>query len=321
VSAVRHQAVSVPATTANLGPGFDAFGMALDRNLSVRSRPLEGAEVRVEVRGEGAGELPGDESNLVWRSLEAFCERHGVPVPDVGLVANSDVPLERGMGSSSAAIVAGLALGRALTGVAVGDRELVVLADEIEGHPDNVAPALLGGLVACARTQDGRLVVRRINPAPRLRPLLLVPDDRQLTTDARASLPASLPREDVVAQAARAGHVLVGLTGAWPVAPQAAIDLLHEPTRLEAMSSSGRVVEALRGAGMHAWLSGAGPSVAMMAPGNVDEGAAVAREVGEREGFVLVATRTQLAGTIVCPDGACAFAGGTGCVQCPRRSV
>lgn len=318
---VRHHAVRVPATTANLGPGFDAFGLALDRFLCVRSRPRDAADVRVEVRGEGVEEIPADDTNLIWRSLESFCEHHAVPVPEVGLVMDNDVPLERGMGSSSAAIVAGLTLARALTGVRAGDRDLVVLADELEGHPDNVAPALLGGLVACARAGDGRLVVRRINPAPRVRPLLLLPDQRQLTSEARTSLPGSLPRADVVAQAARAGHVLAGLTGVWPVAPEVAIDLLHEPTRLQAMSASGRTVAALRDAGMHAWLSGAGPAVAVMSPRADDEAVAVARAAGEREGFALLELDTQLAGTIVCPEGGCAFAGGTDCVQCPRRRV
>ncbi len=321
MSGVRHHAVSVPATTANLGPGFDAFGMALDRTLDVRSRPRDASGVRVEVTGECATELPTDETNLVWRTLATFCERHAVPVPEVGLVMHNRVPLERGMGSSSAAIVAGLTLARALTGVVLGDRELVELADELEGHPDNVAPALLGGLVACARTPGGRLVIRRINPAPRLRPLLLVPDDRQLTTEARAALPASLPRADAAAQAARAGHVLVGFTGAWPVAPEAAVDLLHEPTRLELMAPSGRAVTALRGAGVHAWLSGAGPAVAVMAEASSGQVADVAREVARQEGFDLLELQVQLAGTLVCPEDGCAYAGGTGCVQCPRRRV
>ena len=318
---VTHHAVRVPATTANLGPGFDALGLALDRYLMVRSRPREEADVRVTCGGEGAGEIADGDDNLVWRALTAFCERHGVPVPDVGLVAHCDVPLERGMGSSSAAIVAGLVLGRALTGVAVGDRDLVVLADELEGHPDNVAPALLGGLVACARGQDGALVVRRVNPAPSLRPLLLVPELRQLTAEARSVLPDALPRGEAASQAARAAHVLAGMVGTWPVDPAVAVDLIHEPARLQVMAPTARVLAALREAGVQAWLSGAGPSVALMVPRRGCEVAELVAGIGAREDFRLLEVDLDLAGAIACPESGCAIAGGTKCVQCPRRRV
>lgn len=316
-----HHAVRVPATTANLGPGFDALGLALDRYLAVRSCARDRAGERVECHGEGAGEIGDGDDNLVWRALTAFCEHHGVAVPDVGLVAHSEVPLERGMGSSSAAIVAGLVLARALTGVAVGDRDLVVLADELEGHPDNVAPALLGGLVACAREPDGTLVVRRVNPAPGLRPLVLVPELRQLTSEARSVLPATLPRAEAAAQAARAAHVLAGMTGTWPVAPSVAVDLIHEPARLAVMEPAARVLASLRAAGVQAWLSGAGPSVGLMAPRRDEGVVALAGQVGAREGFRLLEVDVELAGAIVCPEGACGLAGGTNCVQCPRRRV
>jgi homoserine kinase len=321
VTEPRHHAVSVPATSANLGPGFDAFGLALDPRLTVASRPRSSQQARVELTGEGGGEISDGDDNLVWRSLIAFCNRYDAIVPEVALRVHNEVPLERGMGSSSTAIVAGLALARALTGVAVGDRQLVVLADQIEGHPDNVAPALLGGLVACARGDDGGLVVRRVNPSPRLRPLLLVPESRQLTTEARAVLPESLERSEVVAQAARAGHVLAGLIGGWPVDPSIAGDLLHEPARLRVMRTTGEVVTGLRAAGVHAWLSGAGPSVAAMVPAADEEAHAVAREVATRSGFAVRALQVDLAGTIVCPEGGCGLAGGGGCVQCPRRAV
>ena len=321
---VHHHAVRVPATTANLGPGFDAFGLALDRHLVVCSRPREEQAARVVAAGEGVGEIADDDENLVWRALVTFCEHHGVAVPDVGLVTHSEVPLERGMGSSSAAIVAGLVLGRALTGVPAGDRELVALGDRLEGHPDNVAPALLGGLVACARDAGGALVVRRINPAPGLRPLLLVPEHRQATAEARSVLPASLPRADVASQAARAAHVLVGMTGAWPVDASVAIDLVHEPARLQVMAPTARVLHALRDAGVQAWLSGAGPSVGLMVPrtsSGVEGIAEIAAELGAREGFGLLEVDVQLAGAITCPDGGCGVAGGSECVQCPRRRV
>lgn len=261
---MRHHAVQVPATSANLGPGFDAFGLAVDRYLAIQTLPRSEQTDRIVTSGDGdgAGDLTRGDDNLVWRSFVAFCDHHGVATPDVALRAHTEVPLERGLGSSSAAIVGGLVLARALTEVAMGDRELVALATEIEGHPDNVAAALLGGLVTCAYADDGRLVVRRVNPTPRLRPYALVPRTRQATSAARSVVPDHLSRPDVAEQAARAAHVLGALTGLWPADLDVVGDRLHEPARLAVMEPSGAVIVGLREAGVHAWLSGAGPTVA-----------------------------------------------------------
>src|SRR5690606_24892934 len=128
--------------------------------------------------------------------------------------------------------------------------------------PDNVAPAVLGGLVACAVADDGSLVVRRVNPAPALQPLVLVPPQRLATVTARAVVPDQLATREVVVQAARAGHVLAGLAGTWPLDARLAGDRLHEPPRLDAMPASREVIGQLRSLGVHSWLSGAGPSVA-----------------------------------------------------------
>ena len=318
---LRHHTVQVPATTANLGPGFDAFGLGLDLHLVVDTMPRTDQSERVLTSGDGADELASGDDNLVWRSLVAFCDNHSVPVPDVALRARTSIPLERGLGSSSAAIVAGLALGRALTGVAVGDRDLVAEAARIEGHPDNVAPALLGGLVACATGDDGTLVVRRINPAAYLRPVVLVPTERQATSAARAVLPDALPRADATVQAARAGHVLGALAGSWPIDVRVAGDRLHEPPRFAVMARSGEVVAALRDAGIHAWLSGAGPSVAAVVPVRDTAGHELVRQLAPDRGFVLHEVSFDLTGALTCPNGGCALAGTTGCVQCPRSAV
>jgi homoserine kinase len=321
VPEVRHHTVRVPATSANLGPGFDAFGVALDRHLVVRSRDRATGVDRVTTTGEGADEVATGDDNLIWRSFVAFCAAEGVATPDVAMVVANALPLERGLGSSSAAIVAGLTLGRAITGVAVADQRLVELADALEGHPDNVAPAVLGGLVACARRDDGSLVVRHRPPAPHLRPVVLVPGTRQSTAAARAALPTSLPCADVATQAARAGHVLAGLTGAWPVDPGLAGDLLHEPARFAVMPASGRVVHALRSAGLHAWLSGAGPSVAAAVPAVDTSAMAVVDEVAADHGFRAWPVGFDRSGAVACPDDGCAFSGAPTCVQCPRHAV
>jgi homoserine kinase len=336
-TATRHHAVSVPATTANLGPGFDAYGLALrdprvgtgdDRgvaSLVVRSVPRGSQDERVVCAGEGVGEVATGDDNLVWRSLVAFCEHHDVPVPDVALRTDNGIPLERGLGSSSAAIVAGLTLARALTAevvdVPVGDLDVVGLADRLEGHPDNVAPAVLGGLVACATDADGGLVVRRVNPAPTLRPAVLVPTNRQATTSARAVLPDALPRREVAIQAARSGHVLAALSGVWPVAVGATGDLLHEPARFAAMPASGEVVRQLRASGVHAWLSGAGPSVAVALDGPGEGKAGDVGAIAADNGFTVHRLEVDLAGALPCPDDGCGLSGAGDCVRCPRRRV
>lgn len=321
MTAPRHHTAQVPATSANLGAGFDSFGLAIARHLVVRTVPAAEQRDRVRILDDPATELTCGDDNLIWRSFVAFCEHHGVAVPDVGLVTASQIPLERGLGSSSSAIVAGLVLARALTEVACGDGEVVALAARLEGHPDNVAAALLGGLVVCATADDGRLVTRRVTPAPGLHPVVLVPADRLATVSSRAVLPTQLSCGDAVAQVARAGHVLAGLIGAWPVEPELAGDRLHEPARLAVMPPTAAVVHELRELGVHAWLSGAGPSVAAAVPRRPGTAHAQLVEVGQRHGFEVVATRFDLSGAVVCPDDGCAWSGTPTCVQCPRRRV
>jgi homoserine kinase len=318
---VRHHTVQVPATSANLGPGFDAFGLALQRYLVVRTVDVDSQPDRVRIADDDTSELACDDDNLIWRSFVRFCEHHDVPVPDVGLLCSSQIPLERGLGSSSSAIVAGLTLARALTEIRCSDRDLVVLAAGIEGHPDNVAPAVLGGLVVCASDDDGRLVVRRINPATASRPLILVPSDRQATISARAVLPEQLDRSDVVVQAARSGHVLPGLIGSWPVSPALAGDRRHEPARLAVMPGTAAVLGQLRELGVHAWLSGAGPSVAVVRPSNDLRLRDRVAEVAASHGFEAISTGFDLSGALVCPDDGCGLSGSRSCVQCPRRRV
>lgn len=312
-------AVRVPATSANLGPGFDALGVALGLHLVVGA--VGRREERVVTTGEGAGELPTGDENLVWASLVRFCTWQGCEVPDVSLEVHNAIPLERGLGSSSSAIVGGLALGRLLTGARVGDRQLVALADEIEGHPDNVAPAILGGFVSATTGADGHLVVRRAQPDPATRVVVAVPQSRQLTSEARAALPASLDRADVVTQAARAAHVAGAMTGAWPVDPGASGDVLHEPGRFEVMGASGTVARAWRDLGLQAWLSGAGPSVAATFGARDVARRDAAVEVAERAGFRVMVLDWDLAGILACAPGRCAIAGTEGCATCPRRGL
>lgn len=324
-------AVQVPATTANLGPGYDAFGAALELHMLVGTRPDDGGP-RVVTVGEGAGEVAEDDDNLVWASLVTACERFGWDVPDVRLRVVNPIPVARGLGSSSAAIIGGLALARVLadadaglrlTDAAVGDVALVDLADDLEGHPDNVAPAVHGGLVAAATTDDGRRVRRLLPPPATTRPLLLVPQVRSLTNETRAAVPDGLDRADVTAQAARAGHVLAGMAGLWPVDPGLAGDRLHEPGRLASMTTSGELVAALRRAGHHAWLSGAGPAVAVALPTvRAERLTAEIADLPEADGFAPQLLRWDRQGVRACAEGGCAVAGTIGgCEDCPLRRI
>ncbi len=325
-------AVSVPATSANLGPGYDAFGAAVSLRVVVGATDRSPDGARVVTHGEGAGEVSTGEDNLVWASLVSACERFGWDVPDVTLHVHNPIPLARGMGSSSAAIIGGLAIARALAGAdpsvapdadveQVGDTALTELSTEIEGHPDNVAPAVHGGLVACAPRDDGRFVVRLSPPPATTRPVMLVPATRQLTSEARGVVPDQLSTPDVAAQAARAGHVLGGLLGAWPVDPTLAGDRLHEPPRAEVMPVAAELMAALRADGHHAWLSGAGPTVAV-AVGLRDEAAldAVRALAASRDHEVLVLDWDK-AGVIACIPGGCGVSGGSDCAVCPLRSL
>jgi homoserine kinase len=318
--ATLHHTVQVPATSANLGAGFDAFGLALDLHLAARTHPASEGAQRVSNRGLGADVLPTDETNLVWRSFRDACAALGMEVPDVTLEVTNRIPLERGLGSSSAAIVAGIVLARSVTGAQVGERELVELAAGIEGHPDNVAPAILGGLVAGARGPEG-FVVRRINPLPGHVAMVFVPTVSQSTDASRATLPDGLDREAVVDQVARAGHMLVGLTGAWSIDPTLVGDRLHEPVRTPGLPDGGSLLEGLRSDGLTAWLSGSGPVVVALVREGDEETVRAARERAAQSDVELMVLALDRLGALACPDGGCAISGVGGCAQCPRERL
>ncbi|MBA2318882.1 MAG: homoserine kinase [Euzebyales bacterium] len=288
--------VRVPASCANLGPGFDSFAVAVRRHLTVRVAERADDRVtttgdRVTTTGEGARELPTDDGNLVWRALVAYCEWAGEPVPDVSLAVDNAIPLERGLGSSAAAAVAGLALGRALTSGPGRDQEMIDLAASFEGHADNAAAAVLGGLVVVS---GGR--AHRLEPADRLMPVMCVPTDRQATEVARGLLPETVPLADAAANGARAALVLAGLSGAMALHPAAMTDVLHEPARLAAMPGSGALVAGLRNRRIAACLSGAGPTVlAIVAAGDQDALAAV-RDLAADQPFAVTVSDWDRAG-------------------------
>lgn len=259
--------VQVPATSANLGPGFDVLGLALslydDVVAEVLSPEVGAPEITVE--GEGADSVPLDESHLVHRAVCAGFQAMGITPPRLRLHCRNEVPHGRGLGSSSAAIVSGLWAARALV---VGGTELwsdhavFEVAARIEGHPDNVAPAVYGGLTL-AYEADSQYQVERFDVRDDLSPVVLVPDHPMDTEVARGLLPTSVAHADAVFTSARTALLVAALTGAVPAdrLVAASEDRLHQPYRTEAMPQTMAAVAGLRGAGVPAMLSGAGPSV------------------------------------------------------------
>lgn len=272
--------VEVPATSANLGPGFDSLGLALDYFDTLTASVVERTEVTVD--GEGAGRLPLGERHLVVRSMRRAFEHVGVKASGVRLHCVNRIPHSRGMGSSSAAIVGGLAIARAL----LRDQErlsnevLLALANEIEGHPDNVAPAILGGFIISGQDKrngahDVWAVRSPLNPD--LSAVVFIPPTPLSTKTARGLLPDSVPHGDAAANAGRAALLIAALSTAPEYLHRATEDFLHQDYRASAMPDSAQLMRRLRAGGVPAIISGAGPTVlAFTGPGLLDADALIA---------------------------------------------
>ncbi len=260
--------VRTPATSANLGPGFDSLGLALGLYDEVGAR-VTPAGCRVRVTGEGAGELPEDDSHLLIRAMRATFEVLGEQPSGLAVECVNRIPQARGLGSSSSAIVAGVVLARAL--VADGaermdDLAALRIAAALEGHPDNVAPCLLGGFTIAWTDESGARAVA-LRPAAELAPCVFVPRERGLTAEARAALPASVPHGDAAHSAGRAALLTHALTTDPTLLFPATEDRLHQNYRAAGMPGTARLVSDLRAAGVAAVVSGAGPAVlALTAP-------------------------------------------------------
>lgn len=256
----------VPATSANLGPGFDALGLALALHDDVTARVVSDG-YRVEVCGEGAGELPTDESHLVVRAMRATFEVLGGAPPGVALTCVNRIPQARGLGSSSAAVVAGVLLARGLVtdgAERLDDTAVLRLAAELEGHPDNVAPCLLGGFTIAWTEATGARAVS-LRPAAEVAPTVFIPSERGLTTVARSALPQTVPHVDAAWNAGRAALLVHALTSDPSLLLPATEDRLHQDYRAPGMPASAELVRDLRAAGVPAVISGAGPAVLALA--------------------------------------------------------
>lgn len=271
--------VRVPASSANLGPGFDALGLALDLHDDLIARVGEDG-LCIDVAGEGET-LPRDETNLVVRSMRAAFDRLGGQPRGLELSCANRIPHSRGLGSSAAAIVAGILLAR---GLVLGgertlpDRDVLALASELEGHPDNVAAALLGGLTIAwtsppatpTDTSAGPAQALRQDCDPRIRPVVFIPPFSASTEQARGLLPATVPHADAAFNAARAALLVAAMIGEPELLFAATEDRLHQRYRRSAMPESAELVDRLRADGLAAVISGAGPTVLVLAQDEVE---------------------------------------------------
>jgi homoserine kinase len=258
----REVTVAVSATSANLGPGFDCLGLALDWREQVDLTVLPSG-FQIQVSGEGADRIPRDESHLIIRSALVGLADLGVRVPGLGLAGHNTIPHGRGLGSSSAAVVAGLVAAAGLAEVEPDLAWVLRHATAIEGHPDNVAAAAYGGLVLAYEGPNGVQAVRgRLHPE--IGAAVLIPDGAVETARARSLLPEQVPHTDAAANAGRAALLVHALADDPDRLWDATRDWLHQQYREPAMPRSYALVTALRAAGYAAVISGAGPTVLVL---------------------------------------------------------
>ena len=264
--------VKAPATTANMGPGYDCLGMALDVWNTIEIEVLDSGEPVVEVTGEGAGELGTGRDNLVYRSMEFLFQDAEQEMPLVRIRCDNAIPLARGMGSSAAAIAGGLVAAHAICSQDYTPNDLLEMAATIEGHPDNVAAAVLGGmqLVISDKTEEGsRLYTVPINVPPGLHAVVFVPQVRITTEDARAVLPEKVTMADAVHNMGRVGLLVASMATNHPeylaIATQ---DLLHQPYRQPLFPAMKVIFKAALDAGaLGVFLSGSGSTVLALTQG------------------------------------------------------
>ena len=261
-------AVSVPATSGNLGAGFDCVGLALDLRDDYEARVVGEPGFEVESTGFGAAELPRDGSHLVAQSMRAGLERIGLEIPGVKIICRNRIPHSRGLGSSAAAIVGGAALAYALAdirspeAVSQQNAEVLQLAAEVEGHSDNAAPAVLGGLTVSWWSENtGRTEAISSAVADSISVVMFLPEAISPTKAARAALPDEVPLADAVHNCARSALLIPALTGRPELLFDATADRLHQESRRQGYPAAMTLVDDLRSRGVAAAISGAGPGV------------------------------------------------------------
>ncbi|MCS4531908.1 homoserine kinase [Corynebacterium sp. ES2794-CONJ1] len=268
----RHITCSVPASTANLGAGFDSLGLALGLYDTVEVITTD-AGLDIEVHGEGAGEVPRDSSHLVYRALEAGLSAAGITVAGLKIICHNRIPHSRGLGSSAAAAVAGVALAQALTGDALDSATLLQLASEFEGHPDNAAASLFGGaIISWSTAGESKRYQAVTTPVhPDLKATAFVPSFHASTHEVRKVLPASISHLDARFNISRAALMVAALNEHPEHLQSATEDVLHQPYRAAVLEQTASWIERLRDKGYAAYLSGAGPTCMVLGTTWVDQ--------------------------------------------------
>ncbi len=258
--------ITIPATSANLGPGFDCLGLALSLYQTVTFTTQAEPGLVITACGEDAAKIPTDESNLVWQSAELMFARFGQRPSGLRLHQDNQIPIGSGLGSSSSAVLAGLFGANALLGNPLSRAEILQQATDLEGHPDNVAPAVYGGLILGVQ-ETGGLLVEAIATPP-LRVVVVLPDFHLLTAEARAALPRQVSLQDAIFNTSRLGLLIRALeTADYDKIQVAMQDRLHQPYRLPLVPGLAAAYEAAYAAGAAGVaLSGAGPSLIAFAP-------------------------------------------------------
>ncbi|CAB4343117.1 unannotated protein [freshwater metagenome] len=291
----RIVSVSVPATSANLGPGYDALGLALEIRDQVTAQFTDDNLVTVVVTGEGAGKLPTDGTHLVAKTIIDACKAFGTEVSGLRVECQNAIPQGRGLGSSAGAIVAGLVLASELTYARASEDELLQMANAIEGHPDNVAACLLGAMTIAWLEDDGMANSVSMNVHPDISPVLGIPDSELDTHKARGLIPETIPHVDAAFNAGRSALLVAAMIGDPDFLLEATEDKLHQPYRAQAYLESMALVEQLRVAEIAACISGAGPTVIAL---STVEQVADAIEIIAKSGFTAVPVAVSDQGAI-----------------------
>lgn len=257
--------VTVPATTANIGPGFDCLGAALTLYNHFTFTPAD--SLTITITGNEADRLSTGPDNLVYQSYEAFYNHLQKPAPPVHIAIDLHVPLSRGLGSSSTAIVGGLVGANLLAGSPLNQTQLATLATDLEGHPDNVVPALMGGCQLAIHKPNTPLTICPISWHESIVPIVAIPDFELATVDARRVLPDSYSRPDAIFNASHLGLLTQGLaTGNGEWLSRALCDRIHQPYRKTLIPNYDNIyTEALAAGAWGLVISGAGPTLLALA--------------------------------------------------------
>ena len=309
-SGVRSGAVAtvrVPATSANLGPGFDSLGLALAIHDVVRLS-LAPSGFEVTVRGEGAQFVPTTEDHLVARAIRAGFDHAGVAQPGLRLDCHNGVPHGRGLGSSAAAVVAGLIAARGCLAdpQLLDDAAVLALATRFEGHPDNAAAALLGGCTiswTADGSADGIPRAERIDVRADLDPVICLPVGELSTHVARAMLPATVPHADAVFNAGRAALLVQALSRRPDLLMEATEDRLHQAQRASAVPETAELIQRVRARGGSAVVSGAGPSVLVLGAGEAALAAVTEALTGSSQQWTVLRPGVDTVGALLATDG------------------